>query len=95
MTRFVCDETTVPTHVSLLPGSHRYPVVTHGADAPKLEMLSNKYMIQENVKFGSFLLEFSRPGNLDWDKIVVMFISLRHLQHQTGLLADEGLAGDV
>ena len=75
-------------------------------------MLSNKYMIQENVKFGSFLLEFSRPGNLkwyefdwffppstllnlDWDKIVVMFISLRHLQHQTGLLADEGLAGDV
>ena len=80
----------------------------------QLEMLSEKYVIQEDVKFGSFLPKFSPPGNLKCDlsecsvlsppsillnlyrdEIVVMSVSLGHLQHQTGLLADEGLAGDV
>ena len=44
---------------------------------------------------GSFTPTPSILSNLDRDKIVMMSVSLRHLQHQTGLLADEGLAGDV
>ena len=74
-------------------------------------MLGNEDVVHINVKLGSLLLEPPSLGHLKGmsvrskeetsvlhlqrDKVVVVSVSLRNLQDQTGLLADEGLVGGV
>ena len=91
MTLLVHSDSTVSTHVGLLPQSERNESGAGLTLTAKLDMLSCEHVVHVDVELGPSLLELALLGRLEGNQVVVKTTSLIHLQHQTTLLGDIGL----